>query len=85
MMESLAVIRKLLQEDLDIPTGFLLEFIMHPVGLNWRQRHRSARQRIRALDESLAYDRTEPTLIAIKDHETIACAPRTRSSTDTWL
>lgn len=71
-MESLAVIRRLLREDLDIPAEFFLEFIMHPVGLNWRQRHSSARRRIQALDESLVHVRAESILVAIDDHKAVS-------------
>jgi hypothetical protein len=70
-MESLAVVRKLTQEDLGLPAGFFLEFIMHSVGLNWRQRYISPRQRVQALDEALLSEQVQSTLVAIDDQKEI--------------
>ncbi|HEU5155538.1 MAG TPA: hypothetical protein VFU43_00955 [Streptosporangiaceae bacterium] len=66
-MEPMAIVKKLALEDLGLPTGVFLEFIMHTVGLNWRQRYISLRQRVEALDEALVSERAESMLIAIND------------------
>jgi hypothetical protein len=70
-MESLAIVKKLTQADLGIPSEFFLEFVMHSVGLNWRQRYISPRQRIQALDEALTYEQARSTLVTINDQKEI--------------
>lgn len=70
--EAVDVLRTLVADDLGLPPDHLLQFVLHEVGLNWRQRNVSARQRIEALDSSLLNGPVEPFLLRADDDASLS-------------
>lgn len=70
--EAGEAIQWLVRNDLKIPRTFHLEFILHDVGVNWRQRNVASRQKVEALDESLLHGSIESFLVRVGDHADVA-------------
>lgn len=70
--EAAEVLRELVVRDLGIPSDHRLEFMTHPVGVNWRQRHTSPRQKIEALEESLRHGPRDTFLLEAGDRAGLA-------------
>ena len=54
-MDAREVLWTLLSRDLELPPGYRIELLRHQVVVNWRQRFRTARAQVGALDESLVH------------------------------
>ncbi|RLU99417.1 hypothetical protein CTZ27_15955 [Streptomyces griseocarneus] len=70
-------LRALVMDELGLPAEFFFEFAVHEVGVNWRQRNVTARQRIESLPESLLHGPSEPILVKVGDSESAAKLCRT--------
>jgi hypothetical protein len=46
---------KLVQDDLDLPAGYWLEFVEHRVSKNWRQLYEAPREQIDAIPQALVH------------------------------
>jgi hypothetical protein len=54
-MKAYELLVNLVRDDLCLPSDHQIELIRHGVGVNWRQRFRTPREQIRALDESVSH------------------------------
>ncbi|MCC3771744.1 hypothetical protein [Streptomyces sp. UNOC14_S4] len=65
-------LRTLVMDELGVPSEFFFEFAIHEVGVNWRQRNVTARQRIESLPESLLHGPFESFFVKVGDRESAA-------------
>lgn len=52
-MEAVETLRLVLEHELRLSLDYHVELIVHPVGVNWRERHRTPRSQALAVHESL--------------------------------
>lgn len=67
-------IRHVALHDLALPESYSFEFVMHEVGVNWRQRNATVREKIASLGDCLPDESYDPFLLRIGDRAAMARA-----------